>query len=189
MKELSLHILDITQNSITAQATLVVLEICESDPDNQLIISIKDNGKGIEKEQIDQILDPFVTSRTTRKVGLGLPLFKAAADQCGGHFEIESQVGVGTRVRAEFEKDHIDRVPLGNMADTVMTMVMSFGPVDLVYTHTYNQETFNFDTRQLKEALETNDLNEVEILTWIRETVSEGLENIMEETKNGKIIS
>lgn len=181
MKELSLHILDITQNSLLAQATLVSLFIYESDLENTLTITINDNGTGVSKEDQKAILDPFVTSRTTRKVGLGLPLFKAAAEQCDGAFSIESQLGRGTKIVATFKKDHIDRVPLGNMADTVMTMVMSFGAVDLYYEHTYNQKSFKFDTRDVKEALAVESLNEAEILSWIRDTIKEGLENIMEE--------
>ncbi len=181
MKELSLHILDITQNSLLAQATLVSLFIYESDLENTLTITINDNGTGVSKERQEAILDPFVTSRTTRKVGLGLPLFKAAAEQCDGAFSIESQLGRGTKIVATFKKDHIDRVPLGNMADTVMTMVMSFGAVDLYYEHTYNQKSFKFDTRDVKEALAVESLNEAEILSWIRDTIKEGLENIMEE--------
>lgn len=181
MKELALHILDISQNSVLAQATLVSLFICESDQENSLTITIEDNGQGVSKERQEAILDPFVTSRTTRKVGLGLPLFKAAAEQCEGRFEIKSKLGVGTRVVASFKKDHIDRVPLGNMADTIMTMVMSFGAVDLFYHHTYNKKSFTFDSREVKEVLECDSLNEAEILTWIRATINEELEMIMEE--------
>ncbi len=181
MKELSLHILDITQNSVLAQATLVSLFICESDRENTLSIAIDDNGTGVSKDQQEAILDPFVTSRTTRKVGLGLPLFKAAAEQCQGSFKIESELGVGTKIMAVFEKDHIDRVPLGNMADTIMTMVMSFGAVDLFYEHSYNEKSFTFDTREVKEVLECDSLNEAEILAWIRATINEELETIMEE--------
>lgn len=181
MKELALHILDISQNSVLAQATLVSLSICESDQENCLSIAIEDNGQGVSKERQEAILDPFVTSRTTRKVGLGLPLFKAAAEQCQGSFKIESALGVGTKIMASFKKDHIDRVPLGNMADTIMTMVMSFGRVDLCYQHRYNEKSFTFDTREVKEVLECDDLNEAEILSWIRATINEELEMIMEE--------
>lgn len=181
MKELSLHILDITQNSIRAEATLVKLFIVESIPENDLIIIVEDNGKGIPEDKLDTITDPFVTSRTTRRVGLGLSLLEAAARQCDGQFEIISELGEGTRVMASFRHNHIDRVPLGNMADTVVTMVMSFGAVDLVYEHTYNKQLFIFDTREIKEALEVKSLNEPDILNWIRENIEEGLEEIMEE--------
>lgn len=181
MKELSLHLLDITQNSVRAEASLIKVSIVESIPENLLTFEIEDNGKGIPNEMLKGITDPFVTSRSTRRVGLGLSMFEAAARQCGGSFDIQSQVGVGTRVFASFIHDHIDRVPLGNMADTIVTMVMSFGVVDLLYEHTYNQKVYIFDTREIKEVLEVESLNEVEILAWIRENVAEGLEEIMEE--------
>lgn len=181
MKELSLHLLDIAQNSVRADASLIKLSIVESIPENLLTLSIEDDGKGIPTEMLAEITDPFVTSRTTRRVGLGLSMFEATAKQCGGAFEIRSQVGVGTSVFASFIYDHIDRVPLGNMADTIVTMVMSFGVVDLIYKHTYNRKVYVLDTREIKEALEVESLNEVEILAWIRENVAEGLQEIMEE--------
>ncbi|MGV8905482.1 MAG: ATP-binding protein [Acetobacterium sp.] len=181
MKELSLHILDITQNSIRAEATLVSLTITESLAQNNLTIIIEDNGSGIPADKLQYITDPFVTSRTTRKVGLGLSLFKAAAEACNGFFEITSVVGVGTKVTASFERDHIDRAPLGNMADTILTMVMSFGEADLVYEHNYNHRSFIMDTREIKETLGVTSLNELDILNWIRSFVKEGLEEILEE--------
>ena len=181
MKELSLHILDITQNSIRAQAQLVKLVIVESPANNQLTIIIEDDGCGIPADRLQHITDPFVTTRTTRRVGLGLSLFKAAAEACGGYFEISSTVGVGTKVTGSFMRDHIDRAPLGNMADTVLAMVMSFGETDLYYEHDYNNQIFVFNTREIKETLEVESLNEPEILNWIREFVAEGLEEIMEE--------
>ncbi len=183
MKELSLHILDITQNSIRAQAKLVELSIIESTVKNELTIVITDDGCGIPADRLENITDPFVTTRTTRKVGLGLSLFKAAAEASGGYFEISSTPGVGTKVVASFERDHIDRAPLGNMADTVLTMVMSFGVADLKYDHNYNNQLFVFNTREIKETLEVKSLNEPEILNWIREFVSEGLKEIQEITE------
>jgi hypothetical protein len=185
MKELSLHILDITQNSIRAQAKLVKLVIIESLANNELTIIIEDDGCGIPADRLQNITDPFVTTRTTRKVGLGLSLFKAAAEACGGFFEISSTPDVGTKVVGTFMRDHIDRAPLGNMADTILTMVMSFGETDLNYEHDYNNQLFVFNTREIKETLEVESLNEPEILNWIREFVAEGLEEIqeiMEET-------
>jgi len=181
MKELSLHILDITQNSIRAEAKRVSLMVIESSAENTLTIIIEDDGTGISADRLQTIADPFVTSRTTRKVGLGLSLFKAAAIGCDGFFEITSELGVGTKVIGSFKRDHIDRAPLGNMADTIVTMVMSFGVADLVYEHNYNQRLFIFDTQEIKEALGVISLNEIDILNWIREAVNEGLEEIMEE--------
>lgn len=160
---------------------LISLMINESLAENSLTIIIEDDGKGIPADKLRTITDPFVTSRTTRKVGLGLSLFKAAAEGCDGFFEITSVVGVGTKVTGSFRRDHIDRAPLGNMADTIVTMVMSFGEADLFYEHYYNQQKFMMDTREIKETLGVTSLNELDILSWIREFVKEGLEEIMEE--------
>ncbi|MDD3307760.1 MAG: ATP-binding protein [Acetobacterium sp.] len=189
MKELSLHMLDITQNSIRAKAKLVKLVIIESAENNEITTIIEDDGCGIPADRLQKITDPFVTTRTTRKVGLGLSLFKAAAEACGGYFEISSTVGVGTKVVANFRRDHIDCAPVGNMADTILTMVMSFGETDLYYQHDYNNQQFVFNTREIKETLEVESLNEPEILNWIREHVKEGLEEIMEEKIYGKVLS
>ncbi len=183
MKELSLHILDITQNSIRAGATLVTLTIHEDILANVLEIIVEDNGKGISKEMLPEITNPFVTTRTTRKIGLGLSLFKEAAETCGGHFEIQSEEGRGTRVFASFEHNHIDRVPLGDMPQTVVTMLLSFNGAELVYHHCYNGYTFTFDTREIRSVLgEEIALNDPDILNWIREYVQDGLKEIMEET-------
>lgn len=182
MKELSLHILDITQNSIRAEADLVKLTINENVNANQLEIIIEDNGKGIPADKLPEITNPFVTTRTTRRVGLGLSLFKDAAEGCGGRFEIESEVNVGTRVYASFEYDHIDRMPLGNMPDTVITMLMSFGEAELVYVQRYNGREFVFDSREIKAILgEDSLMGDPDILNWIRGYVEEGLEEITEE--------
>ena len=182
MKELSLHILDITQNSIRAGASLVKLTINENVDGNLLEIIIEDNGKGIPADKLPNIPDPFVTTRTTRRVGLGLSLFKDAAEGCDGRFEIQSEENVGTRVYASFAYDHIDRMPLGNMPDSVITMLMSFGEAELVYVQRYNEREFVFDSREIKEILgEDSLMNDPDVLNWIRGYVEEGLEEITEE--------
>ncbi len=182
MKELALHILDITQNSVRANARVIRLTIDEAVRENKLTIIIEDDGDGIPKEKLPDITNPFVTTRTTRKVGLGLSLFKSAAEGCGGSFDIQSEVGKGTRVSASFEYNNIDRMPLGNMPDTVITMLMSFGNAELVYEHRYNDRVFSFDSREIKEILQEESLmGDPDILNWIRGYVEEGLEEIMEE--------
>ena len=115
MKEISLHILDIIQNSISAKAKVIQLTIFESTINNVLIVTIEDNGQGMEEDFLEKVTNPFITTRTTRKVGLGISLLKAAAERCGGSFHIDSQKGIGTKVEAIFQYNHIDRAPLGNM--------------------------------------------------------------------------
>ena len=115
MRELSLHILDIAQNSIKAEAECLRIAVIEDLINDKLTIKIKDDGTGMDADTVKKVVDPFYTTRTTRKVGLGIPLFKLSAEQCGGYFEIKSQLGIGTEITAVFKHSHIDRVPLGNM--------------------------------------------------------------------------
>ncbi len=183
MKELSLHILDIVQNSVRAGAKNIGLTITEDLKEDWLTIVIDDDGCGIPEDKMADITNPFVTSRKTRKVGLGLSLFKSAAETCDGRFEITSKVDVGTRVTAVFRWSHIDREPLGSMPDTVVTLLMSIGDAELLYKHIYNGRCFEFDTREIKEILGDDGtmLNDPEILNWIRGYVEEGLAEIVEE--------
>ncbi|MEC9489314.1 MAG: ATP-binding protein [Halanaerobiales bacterium] len=179
MRELSLHILDIIENSRKAEADLIKIKIEEKIEANLLKIVIEDNGSGISQEKLNQITDPFITSRTTREVGLGLPLFKAAAESCGGRFEVDSQIDKGTRVTAEFEYDHIDRAPLGDMTTTISNFIAANGDqVDLVYQHQYQKNSFKFDSREIKAELEDLSIQSRQIISWIREYIGENLAEI-----------
>lgn len=175
MKELSLHILDIGQNSVSAGASLIQILVEENTGEDVLRITIKDNGSGMDQETAGRVVDPFYTSRTTRKVGLGIPMFKANAELCGGSFKLESQIGLGTMLCAVFKRSHIDRVPLGNMADTVMAMVMANPQGDLLYRHILDGKSFTMDTREIREVLGDVPLDDVSVLLWVKEYVDEGL--------------
>lgn len=179
MRELSLHILDIAQNSIKAEAEclrIVVIEDLESD---KLTIKIKDDGTGMDSETVSRVIDPFYTTRTTRKVGLGIPLFKTSAEQCDGYFDIKSHLGGGTEIIAVFKHSHIDRVPLGNMPDTIVTIINACDHIDLVYTHTYNGLTFTLNTREIKKLLDGVPISNLDVIKWLREYITEGLNEIM----------
>ena len=179
MRELSLHILDIAQNSIKAEAEclrIVVIEDLESD---KLTIKIKDDGTGMVSETVSRVIDPFYTTRTTRKVGLGIPLFKTSAEQCDGYFDIKSHLGGGTEIIAVFKHSHIDRVPLGNMPDTIVTIINACDHIDLVYTHTYNGLTFTLNTREIKKLLDGVPISNLDVIKWLREYITEGLNEIM----------
>ena len=178
MKELSLHILDIVQNSVKAKATEIVININEKPEENLLEITIKDNGCGMSEELLARVKDPFSTTRTTRKVGMGISLFEAAAQQCGGHLDITSEQGKGTTLYVCFELDNIDRAPLGDMAETMVTIIMSAPEINYVYTHTRSDKEFVFDTKEIKETLAGVPLTNPEILEWIHEFISEGLESV-----------
>lgn len=167
MKELSLHILDIVQNSVAAGAKLITLDLIEDENTDLLEFSIKDDGCGMTEETLKKVTDPFTTGRTTRRVGLGIPLLKAAAELTGGGLELTSEPGVGTTVTARFVYDSIDRQPLGNMAETILGLITSYENIDFVYYHRVNEKKFTIDTREIKGILGEVSLNEPEVVLWL----------------------
>ena len=178
MQELSLHILDIVQNSISANATLIEIEIKESTSENRLSITVKDNGKGMSPEFLKTVTDPFSTTRKTRRVGLGLSLFQAAAQAAGGDVVIESELGKGTVVTATFEYSHIDRQPLGDMAATILLLVQGNTEVDFIYRHETDFATFAFDTREMKQILDGVPITSSDIVLWMKDYLEEGIKNL-----------
>lgn len=178
MQELSLNVLDIAQNSIKANAKLIEITISESLKSNLMIIEIKDDGCGMTAEQVERVENPFFTTRTTRKVGLGVPLFKMAAEMTGGDFEIKSEVDVGTLVRATFVNDCIDRMPLGSMADTMVTLVQCNPSIDFVYKHSFEEKNFTMDTREFKKILGDVRMNDFSVLAFLKEFIVENYEEI-----------
>ncbi len=166
--------LDIVQNSVKAQASLIEIGVTECAKSDTLVISITDNGCGMSEETAQRALDPFYTTRTTRKVGLGLPLFKMAAELTGGSVSIRSCPGIGTTVQAVFGLSHIDRMPLGGMCETMTTLISCNTHIDFVYTHTVRdaqlgEDSFVLDTRQFREVLGDVPLNSPEVMVFIRE--------------------
>lgn len=180
MRELSLNVLDIAQNSISAKASLVEIELTEDTKNHDLLISICDNGKGMTHEQVERVRDPFFTTRTTRKVGMGIPLFRFAAEMTGGSLEIESQVGVGTTVKAYFKTDHLDFTPVGDMTSTMISLITMNLDIDFVYKRKVDSREFAVDTRQLKEILGDVPLNEPSIAMWITQYINENTKQLLE---------
>ncbi len=178
MLELSLHILDIVNNSIKANATEIEIEINEQVSHNLLSITIADNGCGMDEDFLRTVTDPFKTTRTTRKVGMGISMFKAAAEATGGGLSITSRKNVGTTVVAEFTYDHIDRQPVGNMAETMLTLVSGSENINFTYCHIKNDKIFSFKTAQIKEILGDISFSNPEISLWIKEYIEEGLKEI-----------
>ena len=181
MKELSLNILDITENSVKARATLIQISLEETA--TTLAITVKDNGCGMSQETLLSVTDPFYTTRTTRKVGLGIPLFKFAAEQTGGKFDIKSTEesasdNHGTEVYAFFNKDHIDFTPLGDIISTLTTLIQGHPLTDFVFTHTTDKGSVSLDTRELRGVLEDVPLDNFEVLSWIRGNLTEQYEVI-----------
>lgn len=180
MRELSLNVLDIAQNSISANASLIEIEVSQSTVNKELLIGIYDNGKGMTSEQVQSVIDPFFTTRTTRKVGLGIPLFKMAAEMTGGSLEIESEVGTGTKVRAVFKTDHVDFTPIGDLTSTVVILITMNLQTDFIYKRSLDEKQFLVDTRQLKEILGDVPLNEPSIVSWLTDYINENTKQLTE---------
>ncbi|NLY96157.1 MAG: sensor histidine kinase [Clostridiaceae bacterium] len=176
MQELSLHILDLVRNSIAAGATKVIISIYQKG--NFLYISISDNGKGMDKDTLRSVESPFMTSRNTRKVGLGIPLFKAAAEQSGGTFEIESAENVGTRVTGSFGIDSIDRQPLGELYETVTALIISDPDINYELRLESTKDAYRMDTKEVKDVLGEVHITEPEVMEWIREHIKEGIRTV-----------
>ncbi len=176
MDEISLNILDIAYNSIRAHATKIDIYIFESHVKNIIDITIKDNGDGMNQETVDKVSNPFYTTRTTRKVGLGIPLFKQNAELTGGYLHITSQIHKGTCVDVRFVKDHIDTPAIGNMIETMITLIQANEYIDYFFKYQTDQHQFILDTKEMKEILGDVKINEPEVLLWIKDYMKEGLE-------------
>ena len=166
MRELSLNILDIAQNSLSAGAGLVTLTVDEDSGADSLTLRVEDDGRGMDADT-QRVRDPFYTTRTTRKVGMGIPLFRMAAEMTGGSLDIVSEPGKGTAVTASFSLSHIDRMPLGDMAGTVTALIRLNPGVDFVYRHTVDGRSFEMDTRELRAQLGDVPLSEPDVMEWI----------------------
>lgn len=178
MEELSLHILDIAKNSVKAGASLTEIIVNEDTHKNLLTIDINDNGCGMSSDFLKTVKAPFSTTRTTRRVGMGIPLFEAAARMCGGGMDIESELGKGTRVHVTFLYDHIDRAPLGDMAGTITALISGSPDKDFVYRHIKNGKEFVLDTREMRKILGGVPPDTPEVVVWIDGYIREGIEEI-----------
>ncbi len=173
MTELSLNILDIAQNSIKANASLVEIKVHKDTIAKTLTIYIIDDGKGMDEETVKNVVDPFYTTRTTRKVGLGVPFFKMGALMTNGDFRIESKLGFGTKIMTSYNYEHIDMIPLGDMASTMMSLVSVNTHIDFLYEYRLDDKSFVMDTREIKEMLEGVPINSNEVLFFIRDFINE----------------
>lgn len=178
MKDLALHILDIAQNSITAGARLIEINISENVSDNMIGITIRDNGKGIAPEMLAQVTDPYMTSRTTRKVGMGLPLLRQNAEQCGGWLKVKSETGKGTEVEAAFGARHIDLPPWGDIAGVIILLVAANPELDFLYIHRSKTGEYIMDTREIKAELGDIRVDEPEVRKFLKEMLVENLGEI-----------
>ena len=168
MDDLSLHILDVVENSIEADARNIIIQIWEDSKADKLTIEISDDGRGMDEATLQKVLDPFYTTRKVRRVGLGLSFLQQAAQLANGDLSIHSQVGQGTTVKATFQHSHIDRKPLGDMAKTLITLVIGHPNIRFRYAHQKNGQKGEIDTRELVKAGEASSLSIVELVDWIK---------------------
>jgi hypothetical protein len=178
MKEISLHILDIAQNSIVANATRISINIEEVPHLDTLRVCISDNGKGISPEMLEKVFDPYTTSRTTRRVGLGLPLLNDACKCTGGQLNIESIEGVGTQVVATFGLTHIDRQPLGDIAGVLVLLIAANPNINFIYSHSKNGNEFKIDTLEVQEVLDGIPLSDPNVGRMLKEMISLNLDEL-----------
>ena len=184
MREIALHLLDIAENSIAAGATLIEIRVEEDVLNDRLRLMAQDNGRGMDEQMVAQVTDPFVTSRTTRKVGLGIPLFKAAAEACNGHLHINSSLGQGTRVEVEFQRNHIDRMPLGDLAGTMLNLVICHPEIHWLFHYQASNLIFTFDDEPIKTELAGIPLTEPAVLSFIKTMLQEGVQSVRQTLPN-----
>ncbi len=191
MKELSLNILDVAENSVKAGASLTQILLTEQD--GTLTLEIVDDGCGMDEDVVRSVIDPFYTTRTTRKVGMGIPLLKLACEQTGGSLAISSvteeadPVAHGTHVTATFDMNHIDFTPLGDVSSTVLTLIQGHPDRDFMFRHRLQGRDVELDTRELREVLEDVPLNSYDVMEWIRGNLQEQYEELSDrDTRDGE---
>ncbi len=183
MRELALHLLDIAENSVSARAKNITIEVIEDTRTDRLRMSVIDDGCGMDADTVAKIADPFVTSRTTRKVGLGIPLLKAAAEACNGFLHIQSAPNLGTRVDVEFQRSHIDRMPLGDLAGTFLGLLIGSPEVHWIFRYRIDDRQFEFDDAPIKQELEGILLSEPEVLKFLRNTLESGIQEVQSASR------
>jgi hypothetical protein len=187
MREIALHLLDIAENSTAAESRNISVHVLEDLVQDRLTVSVIDDGRGMDAATVEQVQDPFYTTRTTRSVGLGIPLLKLAAEQADGSFSLQSESGKGTWVEAEFRHSHIDRMPLGDLAATFLTLLISHPQIDWTFLYRVTDRNkdsreFLFESADLKRELGDISLTEPEVLTFLRGIFEEGIEEVALQT-------
>jgi hypothetical protein len=173
MEDLSLHILDIAENSVAAQASKIEIRLVEDKKKDLLTVEVIDNGIGMDEETQKRALDPFFTSKKVRRFGLGLSLLSESAKAANGHLSIKSKRGKGTKIRADFQYSHIDRKPLGDIGQTIITLVMANPNTDIIYVHKKDGHEYSLDTRKIKAQLKDIPINSLDGIRMIREHLIE----------------
>ena len=175
MPDIAMHLLDIVFNSIRAKAKNIIIYIMESELKDQIICRVEDDGSGMDSQTVENVQSPFYTTRTTRNVGLGIPLFKEGALQTGGTFRLESEVGKGTLIETTYVKSHLDCPAMGNLPETIATLVQADATIEYHIDIVYDNHTFTFDTKEIKEILDGVPIDEPDIILWLKDYIKEGI--------------
>lgn len=173
-----MHILDVAENSIAAQAKKIEIKIEENRKKDLMTLEILDNGKGMDQKTIERALDPFFTTKKTRRFGLGLSLLSEAAKMANGRFSVESIPGKGTEIMATFQLSHIDTKPLGDIAQTLVTLIISHPEIDIHYRHRVDHSVYSLDTKEIKAHLNGIPINLPEVINFIKKNIKEGIAKI-----------
>ncbi|WP_273399161.1 ATP-binding protein [Traorella massiliensis] len=181
MADLSMYLLDITSNSIRANASHIMIRFEDSKKKNEISLEIIDDGRGMDAEMVEKVQNPFFTTRTTRKIGLGIPFFKELAEQCEGHFELESKVNEGTRIKCTMKKDHWDVPPRGDIGDALVLALCMNEAIHIHFDYISDEKHFSFDSQEIREILGDVSICEAEISSWCKAYINEG---IKEEEKD-----
>jgi len=179
VRELALHLLDIAENSVAAKAQNITISVNEDHHADRLQMSVIDDGCGMDEATVARVIDPFFTSRTTRKVGLGLPFLKQAAESCNGNMQIISTPGKGTQVKVEFQYSHIDRMPLGDLAGTFLSLLIASPEINWDFNYIVDGKEFRFESLPVTQALQGISLTEPSILTYLRESIESGVAEVL----------
>ena len=175
MPDIAMHLLDIVFNSIRAKANNIIIYLLDSDQEDKLVCRVEDDGSGMDEQTVENVQSPFFTTRTTRSVGLGIPLFKEGALQTGGTFRLESTVGQGTLIEATYVKSHLDTPAMGNLPETIATLVQADANIEYHIDIVYDNHSFTFDTKEIKEILDGVPIDEPEIILWLKDYIKEGI--------------
>ncbi|MGN0033899.1 MAG: ATP-binding protein [Candidatus Limimorpha sp.] len=178
MRELSLHVYDLLENSIAANATVIELIIKDSLKENIYSFTINDNGRGMSPDFLARVTDPWTTTRSTRKIGIGLPLIKMNSENCGGGMDIQSEPNVGTTLNFWFQHDHIDRPPMGDISGTIVMLSSQYQNIRFIYRHITDVGEYTYDTDEVKEALGGMSMQDITIMKYLREMIDENLKEI-----------
>lgn len=173
-----MHILDIAENSVAARAEQIEISVYEDQKNDLLKIEIIDNGEGMDKETLKKALNPFFTTKKTRRFGFGLSLLEQSASAANGSFFIQSEPGKGTRTTASFQASHIDSKPLGDISQTLTTLIMGHPDIRFIFTHHVNDEEYRMDTQEIKDQLEGIPINSPEVIKVIRKNIKNGIDQL-----------